>query len=243
MIKNLKKEKSKNSKRLIPRAFLGIGVLLAVVIIGFELFNNYILSMADQNFNKDEFAIAKQYYQTALHYSLRKDDNIQTKIQNCNIMQSSLDEFNRGTELLKNKSYLSAINAFQGVIPQDEKRFDLAKDKIAESRNLYIEELVGKAKSFESQKEYNSAIQSVKEILDFDPNNESAKTLLTQYENELAQIEAQQAKAKADASKKEALETKVSETIAKLRARGVSEDAIKEYLDILSSRYGIHINP
>lgn len=244
-----------NKKKIYKRAIIGIVILLLIIIsiIGYNLFMNYIISEANKNSAEDEYDKAKQYYQIELKYSIGMDKGIQTKIQLCDSLQASLNRFNEGTDLLNNKKYIEAINAFKGVIPEDEKRFNIAKDKIVESRDLYLEDKFSKAEAFKSNNDYTSAIETINSILNFDPNNEKAKTLLAQYEADLKAVQAAakakeeaertaQSKAKTEANSNAFSEANLRVAIEGMVRRGVSDDAINEWLNIISSRYGYKVD-
>ncbi|WP_025248582.1 hypothetical protein [Desulfitobacterium metallireducens] len=104
---------------------------------------------------------------------------------------------------------------------------------------------------FKGKNDYTSAIETVKFILDFDPNNEKAKALLAQYEADIeaenaaakAKEEAERdAQSKAEASSNGVTKETVRVAIDGLVRRGASDDAINEWLDILSSRYGYELD-
>lgn len=195
-----------NNKFLKIRYLIAAVIGIVLIVSGIWIYQytsknfNLNVSEAEKSFKMEKYAEAKQYYQTALKYKANKD--IQTKTKLCDDLQSSLNEFNRGTDLFNKKDYLGAVSAFKGVIAQDEKRFNMASDKISESSKLYIEELFGKAKDFASKADYTSAISNIELILAFNPNNDAAKTLKTQYQADLEAKIAAEAKVKAEADAK-----------------------------------------
>lgn len=118
------------------------------------------------------------------------------------VLAASTSQFDKGNELLTSKNYLMAITAFKEVVPKDKKRFDLAQEKIKESKKLYVEYLFGTAKGFAEKKNYDKAITYLDMIAAFDPNVETA-TQKTQYivdkgVNDKVISEAAQVKAAAD---------------------------------------------
>ncbi|AHF08358.1 hypothetical protein [Desulfitobacterium metallireducens] len=73
------------------------------------------------------------------------------------------------------------MSAFKSVSPKDQKRFNLAKEKVVESQNLYIQAKLDEAQKYNGEKKYDMAIQIVQNALNLDPSNERAKELLAQY--------------------------------------------------------------
>lgn len=204
-----------NSLFLKKKYILGIiilaGILIAASIIGFNKYEEYNtknfdvnIAEAEQNFNMDKFSEAKQYYQTALKYKM--DNSVQTKVQLSDDLEASLKNFNNGTELFDKKDYLGAYTAFKKVIPQDEKRFNLAKDKIAESSKLYIDGEFEQAKDSASKADYQKAIDSMSSILSIDANNVNAKTLQSQYQSDLQNAEKERQRKEAELAKQKKID-------------------------------------
>ncbi|WP_156922742.1 hypothetical protein [Desulfitobacterium metallireducens] len=208
-------EKNKGiKKKIFVKVLIGIIILIILGISGLNLFINRIISEADKNLNMDEFDKAMHYYQIALKYNIGKDQDIKSKIQLCNDLKGSLFAYNAGLDLLNKKDYVEAIRTFGYVNPQDEKRYNLAQAKIAESEELYVESKIESAKYYREHDNYVQAIKILKLILDDDPNNETAKSLITQYEADKdAYLKAKTAKyqAEEDARRKAALEKREAE--------------------------------
>lgn len=203
-------EDTKNSKKKnVWGVIIVFCILTTMCVVGYNQYQGYNnrnfnlnLTEAEKDFKMDKFSDAKRYYETALKY--KTDVNVQTRIKLCDSLQSSLNEFNKGTDSFNKKDYLGAVSSFKGVIPEDVKRFSSAKDKIAESSKLYIESEFAQAKDYANKTDYQNAISDMDLILAFDPNNDNAKTLKTQYQADSdAKDAAVKAKALADEKAKE----------------------------------------
>ncbi|MBU3101715.1 MULTISPECIES: hypothetical protein [Clostridium] len=106
-----------------------------------------------------------------------------SKIELCNELQSSLKDFRNGTELQNNKDYLGAYNAFKSVSSKDVKRFVVAKGKISECFNSYSRDVFLQAKDLAIKLDYQGAIDDVNLVLSIDSNNENAKVLNIVWDN------------------------------------------------------------
>jgi len=140
---------------------------------------NLNIVKADQDFKIDKFDDARQSYQIALDY--KEDVSVENKIELCKKLDASKSEFDTGTDLFNKKNYVKAVTSFKKVIVEDEKRFNLAKDKIAESIKLFSDGEFSQAKGLVDNKKYGEAVAHIGLVLSLDPNNETAKTLNTQY--------------------------------------------------------------
>lgn len=177
------------NKKVFIKVLISIIIILMLVILGifgFNLFINRIISEGDKSLDIDAFDKAMHYYEVALKYNIGKDQEIKDKIQLCNDINASSFQYNLGLDLFNKKDYTKAISSFEHVVPQDEKRYDLAQAKIAESGKLYVESKIENAKYYRENDNYDQAIRILKLILDDDPNNETAKSLIAQYEAEKA---------------------------------------------------------
>jgi len=230
-------ENTKNSKnKYVWGAIIISCILVTVWAVHFEITKannsknfNLNITEADKSFKMEKFVEAREYYKTAL--SFKADNSVQSKIQLCDDIEASYKEFNNGTDLFNKKNYLGAYTAFKKVIPQDEKRFALAKDKISESSKLYIDDEITQAKDSASTKDYQIAIKQIDAVLVFDPNNETAKTLKTQYQADLdAKLVADKAKADADAKAQE---------LAKARAQAKADADAKALAKTQGVRIGM----
>lgn len=234
MVNNIINDEVKNKidkKKILKKAVISAFIFIITVLVGLILFYKYTLYQAEKNFSMDKYPEAKQFYQTALKFSLGLDWDIVNKIKSCDDLQSSLNEFNRGTEALNNKSYFSAMTAFKKVSPKDQKRFDLAKDKIVESQNLYIEATLDQAQKYNSEENYDLAIRGVQNALNLDPSNERAKELLAEYKaDEAARRKAGSERAEAEAKARN--EKYKAEVAARKKAEQERAEAnLKAYLE------------
>ena len=178
----------KSIKKYVWGAIIASCILIALFAIGINQSQvqadnnknfNLNITKADQDFKIDKFDDARQSYQIALDY--KEDVNVENKIELCKKLDTSITEFNTGTDLFNKKDYVKAVSSFKKVILEDEKRFSLAKDKIAESIKLYSDGEFSQAKDLANNKKYTQAIAHIDLILSLDPSNETAKTLSTQY--------------------------------------------------------------
>lgn len=142
------------------------------------------IKKAEDSFRDENYADAKKFYQMALDQW--KDNATQHKLDICSRFKASLDGFNNGTDLFNRRDYLGAYNSFRSVIPEDSKRFNLVKDKILESRRLYIDEQLEKARSSASNNDYPTASTCLNSVLAVDSSNENAKNLIAQFNSEKA---------------------------------------------------------
>lgn len=207
------------NKKIFIKVLIGIIILIILGIFGFNLFINRIISEADKNLNMDEFDKAIYYYQIALKYNVGKDQDIKNKIQLCNDIKGSSFAYNWGLDLLNKKDYFKAISSFERVISQDEKRYNLAQAKIAESKELYVQSKIESAKYYRENNNYDQAIRILKLILDDNPNNETAKLLITQYEADKDAV----LKAKNEANKAREIE---EQRIAKSNSKPVRDTSV-----------------
>ncbi|MCB2357317.1 hypothetical protein [Clostridium estertheticum] len=169
-----------------------IGIVLIIIsIIGITKYQQYSnnknynlnISEAQKNIKAEKFSEAIKDYQIALTY--KSDSSVNSKIELCNELQSSLKDFRNGNELQNNKDYLGAYNAFKSVSSKDVKRFVVAKGKISECFNSYSRDVFLQAKDLAIKLDYQGAIDDVNLVLSIDSNNENAKVLNIQYQASL----------------------------------------------------------
>ncbi|NNU77577.1 hypothetical protein [Clostridium estertheticum] len=184
-----------SKKNIIIKKYKWVGiigiVLIIISIIGITKYQQYSnnknynlnISEAQKNIKAEKFSEAIKDYKTALTY--KADSSVNSKIELCNELQSSLKDFRNGTELQNNKDYLGAYNAFKSVSSKDVKRFVVAKGKISECFNSYSRDVFLQAKDLAIKLDYQGAIDDVNLVLSIDSNNENAKVLNTQYQASL----------------------------------------------------------
>ncbi|HEY5587871.1 MAG TPA: hypothetical protein VIK86_02830 [Candidatus Paceibacterota bacterium] len=169
-----------------------IGIILIIsCIMGITKYQEYSnnknynlnINEAQNNIKVEKFSEAIEDYQTALTY--KADSSVNSKIKLCSELQSSLKQFSNGTDLQNKKDFLGAYNAFKSVVPQDKKRFEIAKGKIIECFNSYSRDVFLQSKDFASKLDYQGALDHVNLVLNIDANNEKAKLLSAQYQASL----------------------------------------------------------
>ncbi|MCB2297077.1 hypothetical protein [Clostridium tagluense] len=219
-------------------------ILIIISIIGVTKYHeysnnkNYNLNIreAEKNFKSEKFSEAIKDYQMALSY--KSDSSVNSKIELCNKLEASFKEFSSGTELQNKKNYLDAYNAFKNVVPQDEKRFAIAKGKITECFNSYSSDEFLQAKNLATKLDYQGAIEHVDLVLNIDTNNENAKALTVQYQASL------QKKIDDDKRAEEAKQKKEADLEAKKKiddARGMLK-VISLYPSSPNSAGGVDLN-
>lgn len=210
----VKKESMRVPNRKVIWAIIIIICVSTLGIIGFYKYKDYKfntnIAEANKSFEADNFSEAKDYYQAAMKYKV--DNNItEPKIKLCDDVEGSFKDYNTGNKLLADKNYLGAYNSFKKVIPQDVKRYDIAKDKISQSGKLYEDTMFAEAVNLASKTDYQKAIDDMTSILNIDSKNEKAKSLKLQYQSSFQQKVEEEKRAELERKRQEAESAKQQE--------------------------------
>lgn len=92
-------------------------------------------------------------------------------------------------ESYNKKDYVGALELFKKVSKRDNKRFNLAQDKIKECIKIYVNENLDKAKALAKDKKYKEAYSYLDKVLSIDKENIVAKNLKDQYIKEEKELQ------------------------------------------------------
>lgn len=219
---DLKKLENKPPKKVLKKNHLLIAGVIALIIIALASYNFYsnqqynaAMARAEQSLSNDDFGAAKASYQAAEKYKNTSD--VQDKVKKCDTLQDSFNQFNRANDAFTKKDYLTAFNAYNKVVSQDEKRYQTAHDKAVESSKLYSDGELAAAKDLATQADYPGALNHLDNILKIDSSNSSVSALEIDYKNKMISIEAEKkAKEEAAAKQKAIADARSAITVASL---------------------------
>lgn len=156
-------------------------ILSVTAILYFYYYFNKVKPYNDalENGNKavalEEYDKGITFYTNALKY--KNDSNLRKKIEFAKFLKKSKENYDSAIKQMSDKNYLKAIDIFNEVSEQDEKKYSLAQSKIIECKKLYItDNLNGARASFKNNK-FDEANKYVGNILKIDANNSDAKEL------------------------------------------------------------------
>lgn len=157
-----------------------------------ELFNVYM----NENKLDDANAILKEM--TTI------DPKVDTKQLNADLnsakaISASKASYDQGVKQMGDKQYLKAVDSFQKVIKEDTERYADAQNKIVDCKKSFVDTTLQKAKDAASNEDYQIALDILDQVLKFDPNNQDAMNLKSDYEKVIADKKAAEEKAKAKA--------------------------------------------
>lgn len=160
---------------------IGISVIILAVISSiFTSTNNNkeynkCFSSYEQNFDEGNYEDALSSLESA--NKLKSVDNYDEKENECEILQSSLNYYNKGIEYFNQQKYKMAIESFEKVNIEDDERYDIAKEKLLECKNLYNNEIIESSKRLSDSGDYDSAISVLNSI----ESTEEVKVLTAEY--------------------------------------------------------------
>lgn len=129
-------------------------------------------------------------FDNALKYNKSEEAEINKLIDKAIMLNLSMHSFEDGVKLLYDKKYVEAIAAFEKVNREDSLRYDVAREKIIESKNSLAAENIAAAKNEALNLNYSQAIAYLNTILKVDPENQEALLLKQEYTNKLVTIAA-----------------------------------------------------
>ncbi|MCS4469479.1 hypothetical protein JTS96_17560 [Clostridium botulinum] len=138
--------------------------------------------MEIENYDK-----AIENYEKTLDYKNNKD--VLDKINLAKEIKESKANYEKAMESYNKKDYVGALELFKKVSKRDNKRFNLAQDKIKECIKIYVNENLDKAKALAKDKKYKEAYSYLDKVLSIDKENIVAKNLKDQYIKEEKELQ------------------------------------------------------
>jgi tetratricopeptide (TPR) repeat protein len=166
------------------KKILIIGFLAVALSFIFNTFSNAdtnkeykkYLSSYEQNLQDGKYEDALSSLNSA--NELKEVDGFSEKEKECETLQSSLNNYNRGVEYFNQKEYKLAVESFKKVNTND-KNYSEAQSKLAESKKLYTANLIDKSKSASSIVNYDGAIA----LLSDAESTDEVKSLTVEYKD------------------------------------------------------------
>ena len=209
------------NKRLLLFAIIFV-ILIAVptTVYGYnykQYKNDFNKAIIHLNEEKYDDAISEFNNISKTYFGKKKIKEINNNIENAKEFKENKRVYDEALKLFNEKKYLEANEMFKKIPKQDIKRYDLAKKKMEECKNLYITLNIENAKNEGKANKYDSAINYLNLILSFDSANKDAIALKEEYTKakqaeELKTKQAAEIKAKQEADAKKAEEIKNTTT-------------------------------
>lgn len=152
-------------------------------------YNNY-LQKGQECLIEENYEEAVFNFDNALKYNNRETEEINNLIDRAVMLNQSMHSFEDGAKLFYDKKYEDAIAAFEKVSKEDSLRYDVAQDKIKESKNAIATANIAAAKNEAINHNYEKAIAYLNTILKVDPENIEAISLKQDYTNKLVTLAA-----------------------------------------------------
>jgi len=174
-------------------------ILLISIPISIMAYNSYNSSkyydIGLSNIKEDKFDEAVSNFNTSLKYGKKFKKDINDKINLITKLKTSKSNFQEAEKLMQDKKYLHAIESFNKVIKEDEKRYELSLKKADESKKLFIKENIDEAKKSSEEKKYNDALNYLDVALKEFPQDEETLNLQKQYKEALKRQKEEEARA------------------------------------------------
>lgn len=141
-------------------------------------------------------------------------------------------------ESYNKKDYVGALELFKKVSKRDNKRFNLAQDKIKECIKIYVNENLDKAKALAKDKKYKEAYSYLDKVLSIDKENIVAKNLKDQYIKEEKKLQEEikrqekKKKSRRGAEKQAEEEKKIKEENKNLQGQVTTKKKAEEIVKI-----------
>lgn len=172
--------------------FISLFIFLGICLYGLSVEHNkevqqrykQAVATGDINLNKDELSIAKEEYQKALQYKDGNDSQVQSRIELCDKLIASKENYDNGNKKLNSDDYLGSITCFKGVSMQDKIRYDKAQALLNEAKGTYVSRQLKSAKLEEQIIHYANALEYVNNALNVSPEDTQAQALKTKIEKE-----------------------------------------------------------
>ncbi|WP_434296133.1 tetratricopeptide repeat protein [Clostridium sporogenes] len=201
----------KNKKQRNILFIVLLVVLIAIIVIptlNNELKFSKLVNEANVCFDSKNYKHASEVYDDALSLSpiFKDTESIRSKSSKAKILNESMDNFNKGMDSYKNKDYESVVYFLSKIPREDIQNYNEAIKKLKESKPLYNNKIMEKAKKAAENNDFYKALITIDEGLKYDNNNSELISLKNKYEKQNSDLETarMEAKAKAEEAKKEA---------------------------------------
>ena len=133
--------------------------------------------------DKFDSSIASYKKTLSTFFGKKHSKEINDNINLSNKVKNSKQNYDQGMQLYKDKKYIEAMDSLKKVAKEDSKRYIDSNNKINESKKLHIAGNIENAKNEANNKKYDSAINFLNVVLNFDSNNNEAKQLKNEYDS------------------------------------------------------------
>ncbi|AGK96180.1 hypothetical protein [Clostridium pasteurianum] len=184
----MRKENIRKRKRirLIIVTCIVFFIIMTSSVYAYSLnsYNN-LMNNGTQFLKEDKFDSSIVSYKKAQSTFLGKKHSkeINDNINLANKVKNSKQSYDQGMQLYKDKKYIEAMDSFKKVAKEDSKRYIDSNNKINELKKLHIAENIENAKNEANNKKYDSAINFLNVVLNFDSNNNEANQLKNEYDS------------------------------------------------------------
>lgn len=184
----MRKENIRKRKRirLIIVTCILFFVIMTSSVYAYNLnsYNN-LMNNGKQFLKEDKFDSSINSYKKAqsTFFGKKHSKEINDNINLANKVKNSKQSYDQGMQLYKDKKYIEAMDSFKKVAKEDSKRYVDSNNKIDESKKLHIAENIENAKNEANNKKYDSAINFLNVVLNFDSNNNEANQLKNEYDS------------------------------------------------------------
>lgn len=189
---------------IILTVFLIITIPTSVYGYNYKIYkNDYSKALAELKGEKYEESIKLLNCISSTYFGKKNITEIKSNIKIAKKYSEDKRAYDDALKLFNDKKYLEANEIFKKISSDDNKRFNLAKKKIEEGKNLYIALNIENAKNEAKAGKYDSALNFLTLALNVDNANKDVITLKDEYTKAKNDAELK-AKQVADASKKAA---------------------------------------
>ncbi|ACO87040.1 tetratricopeptide repeat protein [Clostridium botulinum] len=209
---------NKSKKNII----IGATILILITLGGFGSYKyikykdyKALLNKAEAYMEIENYDKAIENYEKTLDYKNNKD--ILDKINLAKEIKESKANYEKAMESYNKKDYVGALELFKKVSKRDNKRFNLAQDKIKECIKIYVNENLDKAKALAKDKKSKEAYSYLDKVLSIDKENIVAKNLKDQYIKEEKELQEEIKKAGEEEKKVEEEQKKQAEEEKKIK--------------------------
>jgi len=189
-------------------AIISVIVVVAIVCGGLGIYKygkaqtyNNLLTTANKDMDEGEYEQAIALFNQSLQY--KDNDNVKNSIKLAANLKEVKSTFDEGTQLMKDKEYLEAIEQFKKVTKQDNNIYNNAQKNIQECNKKYMVQNIQLANNAAKSAKYDEANRYLDAILKLDSNSAEAKKLKYDVEKAIQkQKDVAEARYKAEAKKK-----------------------------------------
>ena len=231
--------------------FIGIIILVAVTLsvyiyaYGYNTYNykKYFNAGVD-NLKNEDFQSAKNDFTNALKFKRNSKDEIDKKIVEVETMAKAKQTYEDGMKNFNDGKFIVAITVFKQVSKGNEKYYNMAQDKIVQSKKAYSDENISNAKAKAAGKNYTEAIKILDMVIGFDKDNQEALGLKNQYTASIQKIKVEDDKRAAEKAKQEVAANNQSSNSINNSSSSNSKNiqpSNSEYPKIIYLSNGVHI--